>query len=72
MPGIFRRAVKPSKSLFWFALVTAVGLSVQFFVIVLKRQESLHLINLVLLWLLWLLLPIILFAIGLLLKKGGR
>ena len=72
MPGIFRRAVKPSKSLFAFALVMAVGFSVQFFVIVLKAHEYNHPISLLFSWLLWMLLPITLSAIGALLKKDGR
>jgi len=72
MPGIFRKAVRPSKSLFGFALVMAVDFSVQFFLIVWKRHEYNHPISLVFSWLLWLLFPITLLAIGLLLKKDGR
>jgi hypothetical protein len=72
MPLHHRTTVKPSKSLFWFALVMAVGLSAQFFAIVLRRHEYNHLLSLLFTWLLWLLLPITLFAIGALLKRNGR
>jgi hypothetical protein len=67
-----RKAVKASKSLFWFAFLTAVGMSIQFFLTIRKTPESVHPASLLFYWCLWLLLPITLFGISALLKKDGR
>jgi hypothetical protein len=67
-----RKGVKASKSLFWFALLTAVGMSIQFFLTVWNIPESVRPASLLFYWCLWLLLPITLFGISALLKKDGR
>ncbi len=76
MPGLFRKPVKPSKSMFVFAVVLAIGLSFEF-----ARGVWLDInvngrhVNFVVLpeyLLLWNLLPLTIFGVGKLLQKQGR
>jgi hypothetical protein len=76
VPGLFRKAVKPSKSMVAFALVIAVGLNLEFIHTVwLDAFVNDHRVNfatLPLYWLLWNLFPLTIFGIGRLLRKQGK
>jgi len=76
VPGLFRKAVKPSKSMVAFALAIAVASNLEFIHTVwLDVYVNGHRVNfatLPLYWLLWNLLPLTIFGIGRRLRKQGR
>jgi hypothetical protein len=76
MPGLFRKPVKPSKSMFALAVVIAVGLSFEFvqgvWLEVNVNGRHVNFLTLPLYWLLWNVLPLTFFGIGKLLQKQGR
>ncbi len=76
MPGLFRKSVKPSKSIFAFALVVAVGLNLEFihavWLDVYVNGHHAKFPTLLLYWLLWNVFPFTIFGIGKLLHKEGK
>ena len=76
VPGLFRKAVKPSESMLAWALVFAVGMNLEFahgvWLNVYVNDHRPNFLTLPLCWLLWNLLPLTIFGIGRLLRKQGR
>jgi hypothetical protein len=73
---LFRKPAKASKSMLVFAIVLAIGLTIQFIQGVLRdfyaNGDHPNFLTLPLYWLIWNLLPLTLFGIGKLLQKQGR
>jgi hypothetical protein len=75
VPGLFRKSVRLSSSIFAVAIVLAIGLTFEFAQGAwLDDLDGRHIRFAILpfYWLMWNLLPLILFAIGKLLQRQGR